>query len=681
MRPTCDLLFTPHNWRFNTAQLVFFYTAQSRARQPKALKEVRGFLPSALDADNLEWLTEEEATLLAAAKDRQQRCIRRFLGHEPGQVISNPAVYRVATHRLLQAIDHALWAVTGFGFEQFASADTKVDFLDPAVQVKVADFVAGPFRSCQIVADQFSCGPTGVSFLQSKGYSLLADLLFDPPHRFWNFEKLGLLAGGGWEAILLTSIVYSVNDGPWGGSGFLQQLQNAKEEYLALVEGRACQLFQHLLPFVARDQDREGELGPEDFQAEMWNLIKHAKQLTSKGPKPALCRWYSWLDAHRYWSKWYHIRLLLFLYWSMGCGLLKKNTIGQGFGLTTLPQKGAYEGKETMREQAAKQARVNAKGKNRLHVSLMILMNPLVHRRANVAYWVLQSMRDFHGRGIIECETPEGNREWSCRMAEGAFLQPLYDSWQILSDPVRLEACGFLCSLTTAARAGYTEGGPLEEDEGSWATWIVFLLASLTRNRLRHLLFYQKGPGLLAGLLAGDADRVQECLGRVGRLWRAFVGAADANCGLQVGARKKSWMARPLIAEIFSALAEAGFERVPEEILVTLRVMFSMVSTKCIEDGFQRLRVQETRGQSSRVVRLDRMWHTLVTKGVLSRVHKFPEISFRDIGEKRALEELPRQPPQSLYKPSSRKPALKLHDVSSEAQAVIPAATIFVRVY
>ena len=198
------------------------------------MREVRGFLPVRMDPEALEGLDDTEKAELQAAKDQQQSCIRRFLSIEPGMACSSSKVYRTATFRFLQALDSAVHAVTGFGLEQFATADTDLIVIMQPLREQIDTFVAGSPRACLTVADQFSCGPSGFSFLQSEGQRLLVDLLFDPPHRFWNFEKLGLLHGDGWEAILLTTIPYVVNDGPWQGAGGLQQLLMAKDEYVAM---------------------------------------------------------------------------------------------------------------------------------------------------------------------------------------------------------------------------------------------------------------------------------------------------------------------------------------------------------------------------------------------------------------------------------------------------------------
>ena len=79
-------------------------------------------------------MSEDEQVVLAAAVGQQQSAIRRFLGMEGGAVQAvRGKQYRVATSRLLQALDHVVYMLTGMGFEGFATADTKIDFLDPSV--------------------------------------------------------------------------------------------------------------------------------------------------------------------------------------------------------------------------------------------------------------------------------------------------------------------------------------------------------------------------------------------------------------------------------------------------------------------------------------------------------------------------------------------------------------------
>ena len=125
---------------------------------------MKGFLFANLDPAAFEGLTEEEAAELEAARDRQASCIRRFLGSEEGPMNAKK-VFRVATARFLTAIDHALWVVTGAGFEQLANEHTKVTLAREEHREQLQTWINGPPRICILAADQQRCGPGGIPFL------------------------------------------------------------------------------------------------------------------------------------------------------------------------------------------------------------------------------------------------------------------------------------------------------------------------------------------------------------------------------------------------------------------------------------------------------------------------------------------------------------------------------------
>ena len=123
-----------------------------------------------------------------------------------------------------------------------------------------------------------------------------------------------------------------------------------------------CPLLQHYMPFVARDKGRESELGSCEFAREAWVGLKNDSKLRARGPTPALCRWFSWRDAHEHWVSVCHMRLLICLIWGMGSGLLTAASIREGFPLCKLPEDPDAGGKKTMAEEQATQARVRSKG-------------------------------------------------------------------------------------------------------------------------------------------------------------------------------------------------------------------------------------------------------------------------------------------------------------------------------
>ena len=62
-----------------------------------------------------------------------------------------------------------------------------------------------------MVADQGSTAVAAQFFLANH-FGLCAELLSDPPHRFWDIEKLGMLQGEAWEAIVLAQVICNTND-------------------------------------------------------------------------------------------------------------------------------------------------------------------------------------------------------------------------------------------------------------------------------------------------------------------------------------------------------------------------------------------------------------------------------------------------------------------------------------
>lgn len=626
----------------------------------------KGFLPPDLEPE-LEGLDEEDALAFAAAQQRQRSCIRRFLGVEQGAP-SAPKRYRVATFRMVQALDHALWLLTEAGLEQFVSGRTKLNFLQPEMRQKVEAFLVGPPRGVFLAADQCSVGLSLAAFLTSGDRALNLELLFDPPHRFWNTEKLGLLASHSWESVLLTSIPYAVNDGPWLSSGFHEQVQAAKREYLASTDQDSCPLLAHYIHRIAVDMKKEGKAHTGAFREFVWAQLREASELRHKGPKPALCRWYAWCDSHSHWRRFWHLRLLLLYLWGMGCGVVTRGTTAQSFKLSALPSVSWTEKKETMKEQGQKHARIRAKGKSMLHVSLLVLGNPVIKRKADCVYEALQAMRLFHGQQVKTCMTSEGNVDWSVSMAHGAWLKPLLSTWELLTCPSTLVDCGFLVSAHAVEAAGLSPGALTEEAD--WAEWAVYLLISLTRIRYRYMVFYSDGPGALAGLLSQDGDARKATLARLKSLWLAWEASAASAQPFCLEARSRSWLARPVVEAVMTSLASTGFEELPQVTEGLVRSMFSFVTTKVVEDAFQRLRFLETQGQANKKVTAKRMYALLVNRDPLSKVHKFPAVSFQDIGEKRAFEELPRTPSQACYSPGSRKPLLPLHQVQSTDSAV-----------
>ena len=150
----------------------------------------------------------------------------------------------------------------------------------------------------------------------------------------------------------------------------------------------------------------------------------------------------------------------------------------------------------------------------------------------------------------------------------------------LLEDLALLRNC--CCHLSTehCSRHGWFSDSlqVLAEEEEDWCLWVVRVLCSLTRNRLRHLFYYTLGPGMLAGLLHPDAAVVTLTLTRLRSIWLGYKASCNLTRPAAVSASKKVWVPMPLLAKVFRMLGTAGWKEVPTEVDAVLRSIFSQWS-------------------------------------------------------------------------------------------------------
>ena len=104
------------------------------------------------------------------------------------------------------------------------------------------------------------------------------------------------------------------------------------------------------------------------------------------------------------------------------------------------------------------------------------------------------------------------------------------------------------------------------------------------------------------------------------------------------------------------SLSSSEFAAVEPVTQGLVRCMFSFISTKVVEDAFQRLRFLESRGQANRQVSSERLWYQLINRGILNRIHGFDEGPDLDVGGCRLYEGLPRRPlPPATAPPRGRR--------------------------
>lgn len=204
----------------------------------------------------------------------------------------------------------------------------------------------------------------------SVGYSLHWYLLYqqrlrfvhfrDIYHREWNDVKLAIKSCGLWWAVLLSSVALNIHWGPWLTQAWFQKHKEGADEFFRKCTP-ADPLFLHFYEELAREQGIE----PDHTFDQKASLLKelHASDLfENKGPKVAINRWFSWMQAAREFDPKWTLHLLVSLVVGLETGVYRKRQQCPGLRRPTSQQQGPKKDEEEGDAEEAKKAVAAAAG-------------------------------------------------------------------------------------------------------------------------------------------------------------------------------------------------------------------------------------------------------------------------------------------------------------------------------
>lgn len=609
--------------------------------------------------------TEGTNPSLLPEKEWWDSALRCFLAGEVGGQRGNPKMQRIATHTFLVALNHVLKVCTGHGLEQYRTASTPLEpgvvLSDPNIDERrktLGDAIL------TVAIDQCSVGWSAVICLM---YALRLRVvpIFDPSHRCWNDVELAIGSSNLWDVILLVTLLLNLNYGPWEGAGWWRELQEAGTAYMKAVGDWWCPAFRHFLKSIARDRGEEHMLGDESWVQSVWAELCSVAT-NCKGPKVALCRWMQWLDSFRWLDPMWHSRTLVMLYWGLSLGHVTGSFETKVLKLQGLQTPAENHGHQTMKAVEATQKQVRDLGKNTLHVALLLHMEPTLQRRARIIVTVAAPIRAWFTQQAKTLNNSGAIRLWYCQQASGAGLDSLLDVFAVMRQPKLLNYMGFTTSLSQLPPNLGAEPDQhfVIRVEDLWLGRVAQFQFHLVRHRLRSLLHHLEGyPMQFAFCLQDDCACVIHVLGKMHACHRAFEVARRKASPDLIRRCSRSYMNIPLVQEFFVGHALDLFMEVKPQLRIQCETIFSLGTTEIVESAFQRARSVESRDQSSKTVSASRLWHTCVQREVLTKVHKFDEVSYKYCSIKRAKEVLPRTLDPDWKRPSATKPAVPLRAV------------------
>eukprot|EP00971_Amphidinium_carterae_P015666 309212-Amphidinium_carterae.2 len=156
---------------------------------------------------------------------------------------------RLASFKLITAMDHQWQVSAGFGLSRFMSEASGMGL----------PLCNRPHLA--MIMDTAADNMCAASYLLGKG--LRMTLVPDPVHKAWRALWMGVTDGGAMTTAFLAGIVCNLERGPWNGSQFFEELKTFKSTAMDVSQlvGCECGLVDLLGPKILQDT---GDMGAFD---------------------------------------------------------------------------------------------------------------------------------------------------------------------------------------------------------------------------------------------------------------------------------------------------------------------------------------------------------------------------------------------------------------------------------
>lgn len=436
---------------------------------------------------------ELSATATPEERARHKQRCKIFFTTSMATPIDKKQLERAASLEFLRGIDNSLNASFNLRLQEFVGAPAPSKGPQDSDTAKAS---VGHLPLAVFCLDECSIGWSALYYLIfDQGANVLG--IRDPAHRANNDFKLIAKHAGLWQVVVSCVLVFNLAHGPWGSGRWWKTAQAAATSYSTNCQG--CMLSQFLDSRIRKETGGQA-VGPE--------LL--ASAVSSKGPRVALTRWMSWLQAARIHLKHWWSRLLIFLVAGIELNYFNSAEQFAVFDLKTerVEIEAAPEDEEIVadgptsveQEQVLKMQRTNAR--NNIHTACLIMSNDETHRKATMLQCVLAALAEEHTVTSHSLRSgSKASRKLYSEWASGSWMQVIYSGLETSTDFQKLETCGFTTEFEfhwqTAADS--VEGQCFNKSENLWAGRLMDLIRSLMFIRIRTMLWHTRStPGLLA---------------------------------------------------------------------------------------------------------------------------------------------------------------------------------------
>ena len=415
---------------------------------------------------------------------------------------------RKTTYQWLRALNHCL--------DVFADKNVMSFLPEPDMHPTV-------WPSLTLSSDQGSDCTAAFHFLLYK-LRLNVTMWPDQSHQ-WQRDILNAWGSMQWRSwVQLLVVPANLAHGPFDGGSRHWELQHSTETMLKLLDAGAQPFLIDFVDDLVDELDLTAYKNSPDLMDHIVTAIKNHPSLTSRGSKVAMCRFASMVDTCASLNSSWTLRLLRMLFLASETGQLTEGKLQKTIAAHS-SQIAPSEGRTTVKQPPSLRKTFN----NNLALSIAVLSDFEGRQRSRCIEVVTSPLRAWYGKQSKELRSLDAAVAWVKKQVSGGLLQPLLETFRLLSDPMALRKCEIGKPETNLVKQS-TDPRIQQERVFSHA-FGGYCLALVSHRLCRQLWLMQSFIPEMVKFLSNDAAKQNESMQYL----------QDLGDAVKVGRTKGAW--------------------------------------------------------------------------------------------------------------------------------------------
>jgi hypothetical protein len=360
--------------------------------------------------------------------------------------------------------------------------------------------------------------------------------------------------------------------------------------------------------------------------------VREAACWSKKGDKVGLSRFFGAVYKFKYEEvpQW-HTRALGCHYWGVVSGKFEASRLAKLWSAHAQVRVDEEEARGTLAAGDDHWKQLRSLCDNRLMLAATMYTDDENFRRMLVICASCTPIEKWHSEQNTRCRSTHGNLEFMKRQVAGSSWEPLLDTMQYIQSYAGLAYMQFILCRSECEPGIDHKDHPAIAFENEMAALALEMALLFIGCRLRRTLWYCRGwPWRFCALGGGVLPDIQATTcAALKRDHENFQEFTQVHGMQHTHLAKRSCFNTVPVQQLVQIMEVSGWRANQQVQEWADRVHAAVLTTQVIEDGFNRAKVPERKGPN-RKVHARRLFSTLIEKNVLSEVHHYQDLDYKN---------------------------------------------------